>query len=51
MLFQVVAVILYSCLSLVAFIGNSLILAVFLYFRRLRTPTNMLIVNLAIADL
>lgn len=42
---------LYSCLSLVAFIGNSLILAVFFYFRRLRTPTNMLIANLAVADL
>lgn len=34
-----------------AFFGNSLILAVFFHFRRLRTPTNMLIVNLALADL
>ncbi|KAI1733012.1 7 transmembrane receptor (rhodopsin family) domain-containing protein [Ditylenchus destructor] len=48
---KVIAVLLYSCLSLVAFIGNSLILAVFFYFRRLRTPTNMLIANLAVADL
>uniref|UniRef100_A0A915DIJ0 G-protein coupled receptors family 1 profile domain-containing protein n=1 Tax=Ditylenchus dipsaci TaxID=166011 RepID=A0A915DIJ0_9BILA len=48
---KVFAVVLYSSLSLVAFIGNSLILAVFFYFRRLRTPTNMLIVNLAVADL
>lgn len=42
--------VLYSILSLVAFVGNSLIVAVFIYFRRLRTPTNMLIVNLAVAD-
>lgn len=45
------AIILYSLLSIVAFFGNSLILAVFFFIRRLRTPTNMLIANLAIADL
>lgn len=46
-----VAVVLYSLLSVVAFLGNLLILAVFLFIRRLRTPTNMLIANLAVADL
>lgn len=48
---KVLAVLLYSFLSVVAFIGNCLIVAVIVYFRRLRTPTNMLIVNLAFADL
>ncbi|KAL3088862.1 hypothetical protein niasHS_009154 [Heterodera schachtii] len=45
------AILMYSTLSLIAFVGNVLILAVFLRFKRLRTPTNMLIANLAIGDL
>uniref|UniRef100_A0A914E952 G-protein coupled receptors family 1 profile domain-containing protein n=1 Tax=Acrobeloides nanus TaxID=290746 RepID=A0A914E952_9BILA len=49
--FKILAIILYSSLSVVAFLGNFLIVWVILYFRRLRTPTNMLILNLAIADL
>jgi hypothetical protein len=42
------AILIYSTLSIVAFVGNALILAVFLRFKRLRTPTHMLIANLAI---
>jgi len=45
------AILIYSALSIVAFVGNALILAVFLRFKRLRTPTNMLIANLALGDL
>ncbi|CAD5218793.1 unnamed protein product [Bursaphelenchus okinawaensis] len=48
---KVTAVVLYTTLSILAFIGNSLIVAVIVYFRRLHTATNMLIMNLAIADL
>lgn len=47
---KLLAIALYSLLSLVAFAGNSLIVAVILHFRRLRTATNMLILNLAVAD-
>lgn len=47
---KVLAVLLYSLLSILAFIGNCLVVAVIVYFRRLRTPTNMLIVNLALAS-
>jgi hypothetical protein len=48
---KIIAICLYSLLSLVAFVGNSLVVAVIVHFRRLHTPTNMLIVNLAVADL
>uniref|UniRef100_A0A7E4W1I7 G_PROTEIN_RECEP_F1_2 domain-containing protein n=1 Tax=Panagrellus redivivus TaxID=6233 RepID=A0A7E4W1I7_PANRE len=48
---RIFAIILYSTLSIVAFIGNSLIVTVILYFPRLRTATNFLILNLAVADL
>jgi hypothetical protein len=48
---KIVAVCLYTLLSIVAFVGNSLVVAVIVHFRRLHTPTNMLIVNLAVADL
>nr|CAD2185297.1 unnamed protein product [Meloidogyne enterolobii] len=48
---KMLAILIYSALSIVAFVGNALILAVFLRFKRLRTPTNMLIANLALGDL
>ncbi|KAI3421278.1 hypothetical protein GPALN_014901 [Globodera pallida] len=48
---KLIAILSYSTLSLIAFVGNALILAVFFRFKRLRTPTNMLIANLAIGDL
>uniref|UniRef100_A0A914I9V9 G-protein coupled receptors family 1 profile domain-containing protein n=1 Tax=Globodera rostochiensis TaxID=31243 RepID=A0A914I9V9_GLORO len=48
---KLIAVLSYSALSLIAFVGNALILAVFLRFKRLRTPTNMFIAKLAIGDL
>lgn len=48
---KVFAIALYSLLSAVAFVGNALILTVIVRFRQLRTPTNMLIANLAVGDL
>ncbi|KAI6198333.1 G-PROTEIN-RECEP-F1-2 domain-containing protein [Aphelenchoides fujianensis] len=47
---KIVAIVLYSLLSIVAFVGNALVVAVIVHFRRLHTPTNMLILNLAVAD-
>lgn len=40
---KIIAICLYSLLSLVAFVGNSLVVAVIVHFRRLHTPTNMLV--------
>lgn len=48
---KIVAILLYNLLSIIAFIGNGLIISVIFYYRQLRTPTNMLIANLAIGDL
>uniref|UniRef100_A0A0N4ZCS1 G_PROTEIN_RECEP_F1_2 domain-containing protein n=1 Tax=Parastrongyloides trichosuri TaxID=131310 RepID=A0A0N4ZCS1_PARTI len=48
---KILAVVLYTILSCVAFIGNLIIIVIILYFRRLTTGTNMLIMNLAIADI
>ncbi|KAI6180968.1 hypothetical protein M3Y98_00778600 [Aphelenchoides besseyi] len=48
---KIFAIFLYSLLSIVSFVGNALVVAVIIKFRRLHTPTNMLILNLAIADL
>uniref|UniRef100_A0A0N5B260 G_PROTEIN_RECEP_F1_2 domain-containing protein n=1 Tax=Strongyloides papillosus TaxID=174720 RepID=A0A0N5B260_STREA len=48
---KVFAVILYTLLSFVAFIGNLMIIIIILYFRKLKNGTNMLIMNLAIADI
>ena len=46
---RILAISLYTTLSIVGFVGNSLIVGVILYFRRLRTATNYLILNLAVA--
>lgn len=45
---QVLAICLYSLLSLAGIYGNSLICLIIWRFKRLRTPTNILILNLAI---
>lgn len=46
---RILAISLYTTLSIVGFVGNALIVGVILYFRRLRTATNYLILNLAVA--
>uniref|UniRef100_A0AC35U7W1 G_PROTEIN_RECEP_F1_2 domain-containing protein n=1 Tax=Rhabditophanes sp. KR3021 TaxID=114890 RepID=A0AC35U7W1_9BILA len=48
---KTLAIFLYSMLSVVAFAGNLIIVIVILYFPRLRTGTNILILNLAVSDL
>uniref|UniRef100_A0A915K8X7 G-protein coupled receptors family 1 profile domain-containing protein n=1 Tax=Romanomermis culicivorax TaxID=13658 RepID=A0A915K8X7_ROMCU len=48
---KILAIIVYSTISVLSMIGNGVILFSILYFKRLRTPTNFLIGNLAVADL
>lgn len=46
--FQVICVCFYSILCFLSVYGNLLVILVILYFKRLRTATNILIINLAI---
>ncbi|KAK6747594.1 hypothetical protein RB195_000655 [Necator americanus] len=48
---KVLCICFYNVLCVCSVYGNSLVIMVILYFRRLRTATNILILNLAIADL
>ncbi|PAV74312.1 hypothetical protein WR25_23561 [Diploscapter pachys] len=48
---KVICVCFYSILCFLSVYGNLLVILVILYFKRLRTATNILIINLAIADL
>jgi hypothetical protein len=48
---KIIAVTLYTLIALMAVGGNSIVVFIIAYFKRLRTPTNMLIMNLAVADL
>ncbi|RCN27989.1 7 transmembrane receptor [Ancylostoma caninum] len=50
-LVKVICICFYNVLCVCSVYGNSLVIMVILYFRRLRTATNILILNLAIADL
>lgn len=45
------AVLLYTLISIVAAVGNLTVVFIIVYFQRMRTPTNFLILNLAVADL
>ncbi|KRZ09695.1 Neuropeptide Y receptor [Trichinella zimbabwensis] len=46
-----VAVVVYTLITVVAVIGNATVIFIIGHFPRLRTPTNALIANLALADL
>lgn len=48
---RIIAIILYSFISLMAVGGNGIVMFLIVRFQRLRTPTNFLIANLALADL
>lgn len=49
--FSIVATVLYSFVILTGFTGNSIIIATILRWKEMRTPCNLLIMNIAIADL
>lgn len=48
---KIICVLIYSCLSILAIGGNTIVVFIIVYFKRMRTPTNLLILNLALADL
>ncbi len=48
---KIVVITVYTLVSLVALVGNSVVMFTILHFRALRSPTNLLIANLALADI